>query len=287
MVNYFDDIRFLSADSTIGLRENFDYTTPDYYSLSYIEEGVLSYQVDNAPPSVLHAPFTFWHAPGKRYRIAPVDEAGWTHHWVRFTGPKAEQIFLRGFDKVAQQPYTKIYNKVGYDSLFLLLIKTVKEEVSQRDMYAQILLERLLAHLITDYPKNIASKHFYPLIQQFALRMKQEPTSHYDFKAWSKSQGISYHHFRRLFKEITGISPNHYLKNTRMEWTYRELLRTQDSAYHIGLKIGYEDPNTFSRAFKKHYGSPPSHLRQKYRRGTSPADESAHVVTVTETKVKQ
>ena len=72
---------------------------------------------------------------------------------------------------------------------------------------------------------------------------------------------ISEKYFISRFKSITGIPPKKYLIECRMRRAI-ELLRDREKTMtEIARALGYSDQYSFSKAFKKHYGEPPSAFR--------------------------
>lgn len=67
---------------------------------------------------------------------------------------------------------------------------------------------------------------------------------------------------RRLFKQQTGKSPSHYIKELHMLIAARELLLSEKRVSDIAYDMGYNDPNYFSRLFRDVFGLSP----QEYRR---------------------
>lgn len=63
----------------------------------------------------------------------------------------------------------------------------------------------------------------------------------------------------RQLKRLTGLSPIQYLKAIRLEKA-RQLIQdnTHNSIAKVAFEIGYSDPDSFSRAFKRRYGKTPS-----------------------------
>ncbi|MBK8567505.1 MAG: helix-turn-helix transcriptional regulator [Saprospiraceae bacterium] len=70
--------------------------------------------------------------------------------------------------------------------------------------------------------------------------------------------GLSEYHFHRLFKMVYTISPYQYLLNKRLSYSLEMLKKGNDSLTDIAYEIGFADIYSFSKAFKKHYGAPPS-----------------------------
>lgn len=72
---------------------------------------------------------------------------------------------------------------------------------------------------------------------------------------------VSASYFSSVFKQETGQSYVQHLTETRMMEALRLLRETDEKTYVIAAKVGYEDPNYFSYAFRKHFGGSPSKFR--------------------------
>jgi len=72
---------------------------------------------------------------------------------------------------------------------------------------------------------------------------------------------ISESYFSHLFKERKGVNFSTYLENMRMSEASRLIHETDISLNELYLCVGYNNANTFRRAFKKVYGITPSAMR--------------------------
>jgi AraC family transcriptional regulator len=78
----------------------------------------------------------------------------------------------------------------------------------------------------------------------------------------SKVAAFSKYHFHRQFSELLGISVYKYLQLTRLKRaSYQLAFRDQMPIVDISLASGYENHESFSRAFKKRIGQTPSEFR--------------------------
>lgn len=66
----------------------------------------------------------------------------------------------------------------------------------------------------------------------------------------------------RLFKDITGVSPQEYLLDYRIRRACSLLKETDLPVSDIARSVGYGDALYFSRLFKQKKGSPPSEYRK-------------------------
>jgi AraC family transcriptional regulator len=69
--------------------------------------------------------------------------------------------------------------------------------------------------------------------------------------------GYSPFHFSRVFKEVTGVSPRHYLSALRIEAGKQILVNSSNSILKALLGAGFRSVGTFSSRFKKFVGLSP------------------------------
>ncbi|MCC6723732.1 MAG: helix-turn-helix domain-containing protein [Saprospiraceae bacterium] len=74
----------------------------------------------------------------------------------------------------------------------------------------------------------------------------------------ARESGLSEYHFHRLFKSSYGISPYQYLLNLRLNFSLESIKKSAASLTDIAYEAGFADIYSFSKAFKKHFGQPPS-----------------------------
>jgi transcriptional regulator GlxA family with amidase domain len=75
--------------------------------------------------------------------------------------------------------------------------------------------------------------------------------------------GLPERTFKRRFARATGYSPIAYVQHVRVEEAKRRLERTSEPVDAISYAVGYEDPASFRRLFKRITGVPPGVYRRK------------------------
>jgi two-component system response regulator YesN len=78
------------------------------------------------------------------------------------------------------------------------------------------------------------------------------------------SVGLSDKYLNLLFKEVTGLTINHWIIRLRMEEAGRLLKDPAIKIYEICDRIGYADQDHFRESFKKQYGLTPTEYRNKF-----------------------
>lgn len=80
--------------------------------------------------------------------------------------------------------------------------------------------------------------------------------------------GISPCYFSKLFKDRFGMTFIDYVTDVRIARAKKEMADPNKSLKEICFLVGYNDPNYFSRVFKKHTGMSPSEYRKKLHSAT-------------------
>ena len=87
--------------------------------------------------------------------------------------------------------------------------------------------------------------------------------------------GLNPRTFKRRFFSATGSSPLEYIQSLRIE-EGKYLLETSDlPTEQVGAEVGYEDPASFRRLFKRLTGVTPARYRRRYRNVGRPSSPSA------------
>ncbi len=99
-------------------------------------------------------------------------------------------------------------------------------------------------------------------VLQYLKKHFKEPIS---IKDMAQQISVSERTFIRYFKKGTGELPNKYLQKLRVEEAKKRLLlNTQDSFEYITYCVGYSNPSTFRKLFKKMTGLNPQQYREYF-----------------------
>ncbi len=142
-----------------------------------------------------------------------------------------------------------------------MLITRISKLLEQRDKLKVSYAKEVVGHVTT--PEVIVNESDRRLREQMEMWMKSHINDS-QVTAESFAQGLGYGrtNFFKKVKQLTGMSPNDYIKKVRMEAAAELLLSTNMTAAEIAYKVGFEDQFYFSKSFKKYYGVPPSHYRK-------------------------
>lgn len=136
-------------------------------------------------------------------------------------------------------------------------------------LFLQGLAQAIAIYLARNYAEiTKESKSGSPSLPGFKLRqitdwMAQNFAEEFNLDRLAARAGLSKFYFNRLFKNATGVSPQHYHRNLRMDAARRLLRETKKSALEIALEVGYANPSHFAQVFRKETGLSPSDYRQQ------------------------
>lgn len=97
--------------------------------------------------------------------------------------------------------------------------------------------------------------------EQAILYMKSHLEEEITSEQLAAHVGYSPYHFTRIFKNVTGISPRHYLSALRMESGKSALLQEPSRLVKVLLSIGFRSAGSFNTRFKQQVGVPPRAFR--------------------------
>jgi transcriptional regulator GlxA family with amidase domain len=78
--------------------------------------------------------------------------------------------------------------------------------------------------------------------------------------------GLNTRTFSRRFRAATGLSPIEFVQAIRVEEAKQMLETDALSIEEVGASVGYEDPASFRRVFKRNVGQSPAAYRKKFQR---------------------
>jgi AraC family transcriptional regulator len=110
---------------------------------------------------------------------------------------------------------------------------------------------------------KIATRHDYLDRIRRVLRYVQE---HLDEtltpECLAEVANFSVYHFHRIFSGLTGESLAAHVRRLRLERAAGALRRTDRDVIDVALDAGYDAHEPFTRAFRSHFGMPPSAYRK-------------------------
>ena len=190
-----------------------------------------------------------------------------THaYWVHFSGHECERIFsecnLSDVHIISLSHTSEIEYLLGKLCYYYHL------EGNQCASICNGLLISVLG-LVGHYSQSseirysrINSKN-QALISSVVSRIKQNEIFEMNVAKCAEFCNMSPAHFTRKFKELVGVSPQDFITKSKLERAQQLLFYTDKSISEIAIEVGYNDPNYFSRIFKKTFQMTPKEYREQ------------------------
>lgn len=150
------------------------------------------------------------------------------------------------------------------------LCEMIYEHAERRTGYSDEIVSHLLPALVllaaslppdaraADQPHNLV----------LANRIRQYISTHFTEQLTLEDIGealsMSPYHLAHIFKDMTGMSPIHYMIRCRIGEAQNLLISTDYSATQIAAIVGYTNVNHFKAIFAKLVGLPPIRYRRSY-----------------------
>ncbi|CAN7738003.1 AraC family transcriptional regulator [Caballeronia sp. LjRoot29] len=158
------------------------------------------------------------------------------------------------------------------------LVQLVRDESRAQRPAREVVLSRLLEVLLIEALRSTAETGASPgLVRGLsdhrlaaAIRgMHEHPTRAWTVADLAKEAALSRSTFFERFNHAVGMAPMEYLLTWRMALAKDLLRRNEGRVADVALRVGYSSASTFSVAFTRHVGRPPS----QYAREEQPVIE--------------
>ena len=260
-MNYFDDLHFIQWGVAPRCQAIIDQQFRRTYSIEFLLAGRMFYGLDGGKRTILDRPVVFWHHPNHRYQYGALDKRGWDHHWLLLSGPRARRLIENGLMPLSAMHYLPVADPLVMAEEFCALIALIQENNPRRQPEAVIRLEQIVARLIEWQTLSRAAKPDSRGVEALAKRIRETPFIRCDFQAEAARLGLSYSHFRKVFRRHIGRAPHDFLLAYRIRRAAVALQNTTRQVKEIATDAGYDDLPQFSKLFKKKIGVAPRHYR--------------------------
>jgi len=198
------------------------------------------------------------------YEADPQDP--WSIYWVHFQGSATQMLNAHLGYREGDQPVYQVGISPPLMALFRGLLAAHRTGYSsQAFINAANQLRHLLTHLALEIRSTQAgSQHSFNLdeVQSFMLDHIGQPL---DLNTLAAAAKLSKFHFTAKYKALTGYSPIKHFLNMKMEHACHLLDSSDLSVKRVAAALAYDDPQYFSRLFRKTVGMSPRAYRRSVR----------------------
>jgi AraC-like DNA-binding protein len=157
------------------------------------------------------------------------------------------------------------------------LVQLVRDESREQRPAREVVLSRLLEVLLIEALRSTAETTASPgLVRGLsdcrlatAIRaMHEHPTRAWTVAELAKKAALSRSTFFERFNRAVGVAPMEYLLTWRMALAKDLLRRNEGRVAEVAQRVGYSSASTFSVAFTRHVGRPPSQYAREEQAAT-------------------
>ena len=147
-----------------------------------------------------------------------------------------------------------------------LALKTALETGTVTRLYAETLASALTAHLLQYYSTQKITLGSYsgglskPALKRIVQYIHAHLEQDLSLTELAGLAQMSCHHFARLFKRSTGVSPHQYVIQSRVEQAKQLILQEELTIAEIAQQLGFANQSHLSRHFKRLVGVSPKQL---------------------------
>jgi AraC-like DNA-binding protein len=153
------------------------------------------------------------------------------------------------------------------------LVQLVRDETRAQRPARDVVLARLLEVLFIEALRSSGTAASPGLVRGLsdprlaaAIRqMHERPTETWTVAQLAKEAALSRSAFFERFSRAVGVAPMEYLLSWRMALAKNLLLREECSVTEVAGRVGYSSASTFSVAFTRHVGLPPTRYARDRR----------------------
>ncbi len=146
------------------------------------------------------------------------------------------------------------------------IIARIVRESTERNDYCGLMIESLFSQLMVELYRTIKERNEgrtcagppsnAALIRETMAFMKQNVHMPYSTDVFAAMNCMSPGHFRRLFRQVAGLSPAKYFLALKIDYA-KALLTASHTVSETAEKAGFESVQHFSKTFKKMTGVSP------------------------------
>lgn len=239
--SYSELVVLFSGGERCRPRHNFGPHIREHYILHFCLRGKGVLQ-DKFGVHRISAGELFVIRPGEPTTYTADEKDPWAYLWLAFRGDVAEAFLT---DR-SVYPYPP--------EVAARLRELVEHDEAAAEPYMALVYE--LIHALFGAKSEKSDK-----LRDVRRYIRYNYMNELSVAALAKRFGFDRSHLYRLFQKSYGIGVKDYIVRIRMEKA-RDFLAQGHSVRTTACMVGYGDEFNFSRAFKKHFGYPPSEVRE-------------------------
>lgn len=192
------------------------------------------------------------------------------HHLHSETASSQTEVIFIGFS-YSNAPFelkSGVYADNERQDILNLLLK-MKQEMIDKSAFYNDFLRVLTQAVLIEAARLLNVATGAPEADQLSYALKYLNANYsidVDLEAVAELSGYSYHHFRHLFKEKTGLPPKQFMLQQRINRAKSLLAETEEKVTVIASECGFSNDSQLIKYFRKIVGETPMQYRAKIKK---------------------
>ncbi|MBQ9112455.1 MAG: helix-turn-helix transcriptional regulator [Clostridia bacterium] len=245
--------------------------TPPYYSIKNRCNNALflSFVLDGAgkvDETRFECGDLYFTVPMQKHTLSSDNQTPWTTVWIMIAGSYTEQLQSELISHTTQQwlKFRQPDDILKIAEFFIYNGQPPENAIP----YIKGIVQTLLSYAVYGDRLPDSDQKITFSMQRMISKAKEEINQHLStctVASVANRIHLERKYFCRLFTAVTGVTPQDYILECKMNWVKTALIETNLSVNEIVTQIGYNHRNGLLAAFKKKFGCSPSEYRKMNR----------------------
>jgi AraC-like DNA-binding protein len=238
----------------------------DEFQLIYIAKGEGKFESTSCSEAEVKEGTMLILFPNEWHRFKPNEQTGWDEFWVGFKGAVIENLLRQDFLSI-----TNPVLHIGISETVIQLLGEIIERTKEEKTGYQQLVSGMVFHLLGKIQSLVKERSFQPedptesIINKARIIFRTNIDQDINVEKVAEELNVSYAWFRRSFKTYTGIAPNQYIIQLKIEKAKALLTDHSKSIKAVAFSLNFESAFYFSKLFKEKTGSSPEEYRKNLK----------------------
>lgn len=235
------------------------------YQVIYISAGQGLFESSGVAQQTVYEGSIIFLFPGEWHRFKPVYDTGWNEHWVGCKGDVIDNLIKKNFFH-PEDPVQRI----GLNEDILIIFNEIIEHTKSEKPGYQPLISGAVLHLLGSIHSLMKQQQFDDVsfvevvVNKARFLLRSRINEDINIKEMAEELCVSYAWFRKMFKQYTGIAPQQYFIQLKIEKAKTLLRNPLMPVKAVAYELNFESPFYFSKLFKEKAGVSPEQYKKKY-----------------------
>ena len=222
--------------------------------------GVLEYH-GGTPERIVPGMAFLSILPSRHRYYLPDDSPGWTFGWIGVYHPYLLQRVKK--QVAATGPTLRVEPKSALTAIAMRLVRgAFNKDFRDRFEVEQALFEFVLAYERLVWKLSDPHGERDRLLEMVRQRVVKDAKHAPSVEELAAEDGMSRSHFSHIFRERTGLTPAHFITETRVRQAALMLVQSRTPLKHIADACGFANVNHFSKVFRRFQHISPAAYRR-------------------------